>query len=178
MNYESIIDEILAKEEGYVDHPSDRGGPTNFGITEAVARKNGYEGDMKDMPVAFAREVYRKRYIAEPRFDKVAEISPKVGYELIDTGVNMGPAKAAEFFQRALNVLNARGSRYADVFVDGRLGPVTLDAFKALLRWRGKDGEEVMYKALNSLQAVRYIEIAENRESQEDFVFGWLRTRV
>ncbi len=48
MNFEPIIDAILRAEQGYVDHPNDRGGPTNHGITLAVARANGYDGDMRE----------------------------------------------------------------------------------------------------------------------------------
>ena len=29
---EQILDDILRREGGYVSHPADRGGPTNFGI--------------------------------------------------------------------------------------------------------------------------------------------------
>ena len=95
MNFEPIIDAILRAEQGYVDHPDDRGGPTNHGITLAVARANGYDGDMRDLPVSLAREIYRRRYIVAPAFDKVAAINAEIAAELIDTGVNMGPARAA-----------------------------------------------------------------------------------
>ncbi len=178
MNFEPIIDAILRAEQGYVDHPDDRGGPTNHGITLAVARANGYDGDMRDLPVSLAREIYRRRYIVAPAFDKVAAINAEIAAELIDTGVNMGPARAAEFLQRLLNGLNAQGSRYPDVFVDGRIGKVTLDALAAFLRWRGLDGVKVILRGLNSLQAVRYLEIAENNPSQESFLYGWLLHRV
>ena len=30
---EQMIDDVIRREGGYVDHPRDRGGPTNFGIT-------------------------------------------------------------------------------------------------------------------------------------------------
>ncbi len=178
MNFEPVIDAILQAEKGYVDHPDDRGGPTNHGITLAVARANGYEGDMRDLPVSLAREIYRRRYIVAPAFDKVAAINADVAAELIDTGVNMGPARAAEFLQRLLNGLNAQGSRYPDVFVDGRIGKVTLDALAAFLRWRGMDGVKVLLRGLNSQQALRYLEITENNPSQESFLYGWLLHRV
>lgn len=178
MNFESVIDDILAKEKGYVDHPDDKGGPTNHGITQAVARANRFEGLMKDMPVSLAREIYRKRYIVAPAFDKVAVINPEIAAELIDTGVNMGPQKASEFLQRLLNGLNAQGSQYADIFVDGRIGDVTLSALRLFLRWRGQDGVKVLLRGLNSQQAMRYLEIAENNPSQESFLYGWLLHRV
>jgi lysozyme family protein len=178
INFEKFIDDIIAKEKGYVDHPSDKGGPTNYGITQAVARVNGFDGPMIEMPLAFARAVYRKRYIAGPKFDKVAEINAPIGSELMDTGVNMGTHRAGEFLQRCLNVFNLQGSRYADVFVDGNIGPVTLGCLKAFLRWRGADGETVLCRALNSQQGVKYIEFAENNPSQEDFVYGWFLHRV
>lgn len=178
MNYENVIDEVIAKEQGYVDDPSDRGGPTNYGITQAVARKNGYQGEMRDLPLSLAREIYRRRYIVEPGFDKVSVIDAHIGAELIDTGVNMGPGRAAEFLQRCLNVFNLEGSRYADVLVDGRIGQVTLDALRAFLRWRGEKGATVLLTALNCVQALRYIEIAENNPSQERFAYGWIINRV
>ena len=45
-----LIDELIEREGGYVNHPADRGGPTRFGITEAVARAHGYAGPMKWLP--------------------------------------------------------------------------------------------------------------------------------
>lgn len=177
-NFEAIIDDILAKEKGFVDNPADHGGPTNYGITIASARVSGYTGQMQDLPLALAREIYRKRYIAEPQFDRIAESDPKVGFELIDTGVNMGPAVAATMFQRWLNGFNAGGSHYADVFPDGRIGPVTIAAFKAYCRWRGAPGSVVMRCALNCTQGVRYLEITERDISQRNFLYGWMLNRV
>lgn len=178
MNFEHFIDRIIAAEDGFVDHPDDRGGPTNHGITQATARAHGYTGDMRDMPESLAREIYRHRFIAAPKFDLVAAIDEHIGYELIDTGVNMGPAHPAMFLQRWLNAFNAGGSHYADLFVDGRIGQVTLDALKAFLKWRGVEGRLVMLRALNNLQGARYLEIAERDPSQRTFVYGWVKERV
>lgn len=45
MTADQIIEGILGKEGGYVDHPSDKGGPTRWGITQTIARAHGYTGD-------------------------------------------------------------------------------------------------------------------------------------
>ena len=175
---DKVIRDVIAAEGDYVDHPNDRGGPTRFGVTQAVARANGYTGDMRQMPRSLAESIYLRRYITEPKFDQVLAISEPIGSELIDTGVNMGPARPAEFLQRWLNGFNQGGSHYADLFVDGRLGPLSLDALRKFLAWRGAEGVTVMLKALNGLQATRYLEIAEANKSQRDFLYGWIRTRV
>ena len=178
MNYSKIIADIISKEKGYVDHPSDRGGPTNYGITEAVARANGFTGDMKDLPKTTAEAIYSKRYIEGPKFNLVVEISPIIGFELIDTGVNMGPAVASIFFQRLLNAFNAQGSKYPDLFVDGNIGQVSLAALRIFINWRKEEGEAVFIKALNAVQGNKYLEIAEKNESQEDFFYGWIKNRT
>ena len=38
MQIDSLIDEVIDREGGYVNHPADKGGPTRWGVTEAVAR--------------------------------------------------------------------------------------------------------------------------------------------
>lgn len=178
MKVDDYIDALIAREGGYVDHPADRGGPTNWGITEQVARAFGYHGRMQDMPRALAKSIYLERYWEAPKFNLVNEHSPAVAEELLDTGVNMGTGVAARFLQRALNVLNAEGKHYPDIAVDGAIGRVTIAALRAYLGARGKDGHVVLLRALNAQQAVRYIELAEARPSQEAFVHGWLLHRV
>lgn len=45
-----------------MDHPADRGGPTRWGLTEAVARRNGYDGPMRALPRSVAADLYRRLY--------------------------------------------------------------------------------------------------------------------
>ena len=177
MNIEKIIDQIIAVEKGYVNDPDDSGGETNYGITVAVARANGYTGPMRDMPVEVARSIYKRKYIIMPGFDKIAQISIAVVEELVDTGVNMGQTTAAKFFQRALNLFNV-GSGYEILSVDGNLGPASLAAFKRFMEHRGADGEKVMVRVLNTLQGARYIDICTENLSQKKFIFGWFLNRV
>ncbi|WP_303763848.1 glycoside hydrolase family 108 protein [Sphingobium yanoikuyae] len=170
----AIIEEVLANEGGYVNDPRDAGGETNFGITIATARANGFTGPMKAMTRDFARGVYVKQYVEAPGFDKIAAISPSIGAELVDTGVNMGPKVAAQFLQRALNGLNNQGKDYADLLVDGSAGQKTRDALTTFLKKRGAEGERRLLLLLNALQGERYLSLCEGRAANEAFLFGWL----
>lgn len=62
MKIEGLLEELIDREGGYVNHPSDRGGATKYGITEAVARAHGYSGAMRDLPRAEAAAIYRRLY--------------------------------------------------------------------------------------------------------------------
>ncbi len=171
---DAVIEEVLAREGGYVNNPADRGGPTNFGITQATARQSGYTGDMRQLPRALAKDIYLRRYVIAPGFDAVGSISAPIGAELVDCGVNMGPSTAARFLQRALNALNRGGRDYADIAADGQAGPATRDALAGFLAKRAAPGEMVLLKAMQSLRAERYISICEHDASQEAFAYGWL----
>lgn len=173
-----LIDEVIAREGGYVNHPSDPGGATKYGITLRVARGNGYPGNMKDFPRAFAVEIYRRLYWTRPGLDKVAAIFPLVAEELFDTGINMGPGRAGEFLQRALNGLNRRGRDFADLKVDGDIGPATIRALDAYRRARSMIGERVLVAALDCLQGAHYIGLTEANSKFDDFLFGWLSHRI
>ena len=161
---DGLIDALIEREGGYVNHPADRGGPTCFGITEAVARAHGYAGAMKQFPREEAAAIYKRLYWLRPRFDEVAKRSEAVAAELFDTGANMGPAVAATFLQRALTALNRNGKDYPDLVPDGRIGAVTLSALDAFFATRGKPtGETVLMRALEALQGERYLRLAERR---------------
>ena len=132
-----MIDGLIEREGGYVDHPADKGGPTCFEITEAVARAHGYAGSMRQMPREEAVAIYTRLYWLRPRLDEVGKRSARLAAELFDTGVNMGPAVAATFLQRALTALNRNGRDYPDLVPDGRIGPTTLTALDCFLHLRG-----------------------------------------
>ena len=178
MDVDELIDALIDREGGYANHPSDRGGPTKYGITEAVARAHGYSGAMRDLPRDEAAAIYKRLYWLRPRFDQVAKRSSAVAAELFDTGANMGPAVAATFLQRALSALNRDRSDYPDLVPDGRIGPATLAALDSFFELRGRDtGETVLLRALDALQGERYIRLAERRPANETFLYGWLSNR-
>ncbi|API59645.1 hypothetical protein BSL82_10205 [Tardibacter chloracetimidivorans] len=172
MNIEAELEELLKREGGYVNHPADRGGPTNFGITQAVARATGYAGDMRNLPRETAKAIYRKQYWTAPGFDRIDRLAPAVAAELFDTGVNMGTGVAARFLQRALNTFSG------GLVVDGQIGQKTLDALSAFLLKRGNRGHLNLVKVLNGFQVERYAEIVEKNPSQRAFFYGWIDARV
>ena len=179
MNIDELIDALMDREGGYVNHPSDRGGPTKYGLTEAVARAHGYSGAMRSLPRDEAAAMYRRLYWLRPKFDQVAKRSTPIAAELFDTGVNMGPAVAATFLQRALSALNRGRKDYPDLVPDGRIGPATLGALDTFLELRGKaSGEAVLLRALDALQGERYLRLAERRPANEAFLYGWLANRI
>jgi lysozyme family protein len=169
---------LLGVEGDYSNHKSDRGGATMYGVTEAVARAYGYKGEMKDLPILTARDIYKKQYWDILRLDEIGALSPVLAHELFDTGVNCGTGNAGKFLQRALNSMNLRGQLYSDIAVDGGVGQMTVFSLKAFLKHRGAKGISVMKKALDGQQTVYYMECAEKREANEDFVFGWIDNRV
>jgi lysozyme family protein len=179
MSIDAMIEALVAREGGYSNNPADRGGPTNYGITEQVARASGYRGDMRLMPRQVAEAIYKARYWQQPHFDQVADRSKAIAEELFDTGVNMGVGTAVKFLQRLLNGLNRGGKDYPDMTVDGDLGGTTLGCLTAFLNQRGKPpGEVVILRGLNCLQGARYIELSEKRQQNETFLYGWLLNRV
>lgn len=178
MNFNHAFEHVIKVEGGYSDHAADLGGKTKYGITEAVARANGYTGHMLDLTIERAKLIYKSQYWDTLHLDKVVPMAPLIAEELFDTAVNMGVAKAGEFLQRALSAFNRQGKDYPDIKVDGVVGPMTISALHTYLRLRGREGEEVLHRALNALQGARYVEISEARPANEAFTYGWFLRRV
>ena len=118
MNFDQAFEALLGHEGRYSDHPADNGGKTMFGVTEAVARRAGWRGDMRDLPLDLAKRIYRAEYWDAARCDDLPE---RVRFDVFDTAVNAGVGTAIKFVQRAV-----------DVDADGVFGPKTLDAVKQI----------------------------------------------
>lgn len=118
MNFDIAVARVFGHEGGYSDHKDDPGGKTQYGITETVAREFGYTGDMRDLPHAYAKLIYREKY-----WDAVsADLLPAgIRYAVFDAAVNSGPRQAIKWLQAA-----------AGVSTDGIIGPVTLKAVHML----------------------------------------------
>lgn len=104
-SYNAALTRLLKDEGGYTDHPSDPGGPTNFGITLADARRywkgNATADDVRALPQSVARKIYREHYWNALRCD---ELPAGVDYALFDYGVNSGIGRAGKVLRRILKL--------------------------------------------------------------------------
>lgn len=117
MTFDHAFEELLNHEGGFSNHAADPGGKTMFGITEAVARENGYRGAMPLLPIDTAKQIYRRQYWDAVRADDLPEV---VRYAMFDAAVNSGPRQAIRWLQRAVSTTD-----------DGIFGPQTLLAVRA-----------------------------------------------
>lgn len=166
-------------EGGYVNDPEDSGGETKYGITKAVARKHGYDGQMILLRAEIAERIAKQEYWDVMWLDEVAAVSPAIAEEMFDTGFNTGPVRAVAFLQRSLNALNRQEKDYDDMLVDGLFGSRTRRALYRFLTVRDDStGEKVMLRALNGLQLEFYMSLTERRQKDERFLYGWILNRV
>ena len=118
VTFETAFERLIGHEGGYVNHPDDPGGETNWGITLRTAREAGYSGSMRELTRAQAKEIYRTAYWARARCD---EYDGAIAFQVFDAAVNHGIGNAIRFLQRATGVAD-----------DGAVGPVTMAAIKAM----------------------------------------------
>lgn len=173
---ERSIVEVMEREGGskYTNRPTDRGGPTRWGITQSVARDFGYMGDMQNLSQETAIEIYRKRFWDFCKCDELAKYSEELAVWVFDFAVNSGPANAIAPLQDLLNVLNNRQKLYPDFAPAPNIGPKTLNALAAYSKVRDV---KILARVYNGLRLAFLKDIAKRDESQEDNVYGWF-TRV
>jgi lysozyme family protein len=157
MTTDALIDDILAKEGGFVDHASDHGGATNRGITartlgawRALGRP-ATVAEVKALTEQEARAIYQQRYVqpfAAIPFDELKA-------QLVDFGVNAGPVTAIQALQDVLGVP-----------VDGAIGSRTLAAL-SVQPWR------LVSNALVAKRIAYYRDLVRRDASQAVFYQGW-----
>ena len=154
---DDVINAIIKAEGGYTNDPTDRGGATNFGITQATLE--AYSGvkqtpaSVKALTLQEAKKIYTANYAAP----YVALNNPIIFKFLVNTAVQHGQGGAAKIIQTALGIA-----------VDGAMGPNT----KAKLQ--AAEGEAA--KLLANLVAARlryYTNIVKKNPSQIKYICGW-----
>jgi lysozyme family protein len=166
VSVEAMIEDVIRREGGFVDHPADRGGPTKFGITQAALTRHlgraAAAAEVEGMSLDQARQIYRRDYYQGPRIDRLpAQIQPFV----FDSAVNHGPARAIAFVQQVCNLAG-----FGQLVVDGACGPRTIRAAHDAA-WAMKDW---LLAALVEERRNFYQAIAQADPSQAVFLGGWL----
>jgi lysozyme family protein len=150
MNFDQAFEYLLGHEGGYSNSPADPGGETMWGVTLRVARANGYDGEMRDMPVDVAKGIYRKLYWDKAQCDDLPEA---IRFDVFDIAVNSGVSTASKLLQIALGIA-----------ADGVIGPKTLDAAR----------QANPYKLLANLNGAR-LDLMTNLNHWATFGKGWAR---
>ena len=178
---EFIIRDKTSIEAGYVDDPDDSGGITNHGITQALANqykttlktKFGWNGNMRNLTYDMAFFIYKTHFWDKMKLDEVMKRSVFLADRLFDLGINAGKTVAVKNLQRYLNVMNNRQTYWKDIDADGAMGPKSLAALDAYIAKRGETGKDYLIDAMLDMQSTYYIELAERREKDEKFIYGW-----
>lgn len=120
-NFPQSLKYTLQWEGGYTNHPSDPGGPTNFGITIHDYRRyinpKGTAADVKNMKLAQAAVIYKTKYWDLQHCERMPS---GLDFAMFDYGVNSGIGRSQKVLQRILKVQ-----------VDGIIGAKTLAAMDA-----------------------------------------------
>jgi hypothetical protein len=105
--FEACFEALIGHEGGYVNHPNDPGGETNFGIS----RRSYPDLNIATLTLEQARAIYRRDFWDRLGLDA---LPPALRLQVFDAAVNSGPGNAARWLQAA-----------AGVAQDGVIGPLT-----------------------------------------------------
>lgn len=134
MRFEDALEKLLKHEGGYIDHPDDPGGETNYGVTKRVAENHGYAGDMRDIPMSTVKDIYRSLYWDSCR---CSQLPDSVQFDVFDGAVNSGVSRSIKWLQAACGVRT-----------DGIVGPKTIGAALRADNLRAKyNGERLAFLA-------------------------------
>ncbi|SNC62173.1 Predicted Peptidoglycan domain-containing protein [Hymenobacter gelipurpurascens] len=179
-NFETAYHKTAAVEGGYADNPKDRGGETWKGVARNFNPQwlgwalVDYHRKAPGFPGTLATDAKLQEHVL--RFyklgywdaNRLGELNDQdIANELYDTAVNCGVGVASRFLQRALNLTNRNGVDYPDLVVDGKIGPITI------ARMNNHRRPKLILKILNTMQGGKYIDIAEGRHDQEEFINSW-----
>jgi lysozyme family protein len=124
-SFKAALARVLVHEGGFSDHPRDKGGATNQGITQRTydAYRRGKKLRTRNVRSLVAPErdaIYRHQYWDAVQGDKLPE---GVDYVLFDGAVHSGPKQSIKWLQRSL------GAAYRGT-IDGVIGLATFAALE------------------------------------------------
>lgn len=150
--FDVALDVLLVNEGVDSDHPSDPGGRTRYGISQAA---------YPDLHIATltreqAAEIYRRDYWGAIRGD---ELPLRIAVPIFDHAVNAGVEPAIRLLQAVVGVT-----------VDGKIGPQTIAAARSKDRQGGELGV-----ALADERLAFYRGLVQRKPGMVVFARGWQR---
>ncbi len=149
-SWRRCIDFVISREGGYVDHPSDPGGRTNFGISQRAHK----DVDIPNLTLAEAEAIYEKDYWIPCRCDRIAY---PASLAVFDYAVNSGTKVATKALQRSIGATP-----------DGKFGPKTMRAL-------GRSHPTSIAKHVTDQRLSNFIRIVRRRPASLVFLKGWMR---
>lgn len=148
ITFNEAVERVLQHEGGYVNHPNDPGGETNFGIS-----KRSYpDVDIKNLTREGAKEIYFRDFwcpVAKGLYGPVV-------FQAFDAAVNHGIGNSIRMLQRAVGVLD-----------DGHWGPISRAAYEKM------SGDDV---AINFL--AERLDFVRRLSRFDTFGRGWVKRIV
>lgn len=171
MTVDDIVNDILRREGGFVDDPTDKGGATNFGVSLRYMRGIGLDldgdGDVDRDDVLLvtpekAAQLFKDDFFYRPKINQLIEY---LHAPMFDFSVHSGPSAAIRALQKACAHLGYPCTP------DGRLGPKTRASVEHLVL------EHSRKRVINALVAERIQflhEIVADNPPQKRFLGGWI----
>ena len=164
-NIQQEIDNLIKREGGFVNHPADKGGPTNMGITQKALTnwlaREATIADIENLSKQTARDIYYSNYYIKPSIDDLPELLRPIVFDMV---VNSGK-RGIKLLQDALNCHG-----YDCGKVDGRIGPKTAASAKAAVEQMGNE----LIKILVRRRVIFYEGIVKADPTQRAFLAGWI----
>lgn len=148
--FSRCIKVILRNEGGYVNHPNDPGGETNFGI----AKKFYPEEDIKNMTKERATYLYYKDYWTPMNLKGLQ--NEELVLQVFDFGVNAGIKTSIRMLQRLVGVTD-----------DGIIGKITTKVVN--------DQPIELVDKFKMRRKIFYMNLAAKKPKLQVFLRGWLR---
>ena len=153
-NFQKCLELILHHEGGWVNHPRDPGGETNFGVTKRVYEEWGGTKDMKELTEEDVAPIYEKNYWLRAKCD---QLPSGLDLAVMDWSVNSGVGRAVKKLQRMIGTV-----------ADGGIGPNTLKTLDEYIEHHGLE------KTIRAYSNIRQ-EFYESLSTFDTFGRGWTR---
>jgi len=156
------LDWLLEEEGGFSNHPSDRGGATMYGVTQATYdgwrnKKGRPRQPVGNITKDEAYELYQEEYWNASGCDKLPW---PISYLVFDAAVNSGVSRGVRWMQQGIGVS-----------ADGKVGPHTLSVAQAVVA----DGDTPKLLAIVDARVQFLSNLVKRSPSQAVFLLGWWR---